>query len=328
MTANDDIELTSVTAGGHGHLDHPLLPPHQAGRILKVSFLVPGQPACSALIDLSTLCDGAAYALVLVGTADRLDAYDPLLVQVGGTATVCSLSSAALHSGESSSLALLNMAPHATSVRFEWGETLLSLTRQSVPLPFRASSVTDVPTGDLFVRLLRPEPPYEPLTPITAVTIHAQARNALVARAHGSGASPSWRIVDIGSSQSNVGTSATRLLLLNCLEASAGGTELPASAAVSGSADLQLSLGAGAQRAFEIPADGGASVDFSRGAAALGAPTELPFGEACAQSVQLIALGGVVGTTPPADGSTEPDLTPGPTHVDVADGALLGSNHL
>ena len=35
--ANDDLEIADVAPGGHGSIDHPLLPPHQAGRVLKVS---------------------------------------------------------------------------------------------------------------------------------------------------------------------------------------------------------------------------------------------------------------------------------------------------
>ena len=88
------------------------------------------------------------------------------------------------------------------------------MRRRSVALPFRASAVTDVPVGELFVRLLKPEPPFAPLTPVAVVTVHAQARNALLARAtplgNGSTSSTasasafaedslSWRLLDLTS---------------------------------------------------------------------------------------------------------------------------------
>ena len=84
VAANDDIDLVTVLPGGRSHLDHPLLPPHQSGRLLKVSFDTGGHSSntYSTLIDTALLCDGAAYAVVLMGTLDRLDLYDPLLVQV------------------------------------------------------------------------------------------------------------------------------------------------------------------------------------------------------------------------------------------------------
>ena len=111
--------------------------------------------------------------------------------QVDGTSTACSLPSAAVNAGESSSLTVINMEPRVAAVRFEWGQTLLSLTRRSVALQFRSATVTDVPVGDLFVRLLSPNPPNEPLTPIIVLTVHRQARNVVVARAEVSGATAS-----------------------------------------------------------------------------------------------------------------------------------------
>ena len=71
---------------------------------------------------------------------------------------------------------MINMEPHASPIRFQWGRTLLSLTRSSVTLPFRAATVTDVAVGELFVRLIRPDPPYEPLTPILKVRRHQPRR--------------------------------------------------------------------------------------------------------------------------------------------------------
>ena len=323
VRANDDIDLVVVPAGGHAFLDHPRIPPHQAGRILKLTFQMAGQADVSTLIDLSTLCDGAAYGVVLVGTLDQLDAFDPLLVQVGGTATSCSLSTAHVELGTSSSLAMANLAPSADhAVRFEFGTTLLSLNRMSVSLAFRGAAVTDVPVGDLFVRLLKPDPPYEPLTPIVAVTIHPQARNALVARATGAtGATDAdgvaelaWGVLDLDSGGSMIGATSTRVVLLNLLEDSTGMAPASATADVSGSYSVGgLALPHASAAAFEIHHDGGASVSFKDAAGAtLGDAASVAFGEACAQSVQLIALGGVRGET----GA----LAPGPTHVDAADG--------
>jgi hypothetical protein len=322
ITANDDLELASVAPGGRAHLDHPLLPPHQAGRLLKISFLVSGGEEYSALIDLSTLCDGAAYALVLVGTLDRLDSFDPILTQVGGTATECSLSAESVHAGTSSSLALTNMASRDEEVRFEWGSTLLSLTRQSVPLGFRESVVTDVPVGDLFVRLLRPDPPYEPLTSIITVDVHEQARNALIAHASGAGASPSWSITDVGTPSTQIGATATRVLLLNYLEASAGGSRLAASASVSGGISDTRTIAAGGSVELSIAHHGGASVSFhTQTGLALGSGLSLAAGTLCAQSVQLVLLSGVLGEAPPSASAPESlDLSPQATHVDGAAG--------
>ena len=56
IVADDDIEITTVPPGGSTQLDHPLLPPHQAGQLLKVSFLMEGVTASTHYrIDLSTL---------------------------------------------------------------------------------------------------------------------------------------------------------------------------------------------------------------------------------------------------------------------------------
>ena len=316
---NDDLELMTVPAGAQGSLDHPLLPPHQAGRLLKLSFRMSDQASYSSLIDLSTLCDGAAYAIVLVGTLDRLDAYDPVLVQVGGTPSACSLSTAAVSSGASASLALVSMAPQpGASARFEFGGTLLSLNRRSVPLPFRASTVTDVPVGDFFMRLLEPDPPYKPLTSVLALTIHPQSRNVMVARATagGGGATQglSWRILDLGTDSAAIDALSTRILLLNALD-DANGNGVTVHADISGSVDQMIYLPASGMAALSFPADGGAAVSFTQatGGGALGSSVDLPFGEACAQSVQLVAIGGVLN---PTDGSD----SEGTAHVDAADG--------
>ena len=258
IAANDDIQLFDVAPGSRRHLDHPLLPPHQSGRILKISFDTGGHSSntYSTLIDLSTLCDGAAYAVVLMGTLDRLDVYDPLLVRVGGTSTTCTLSDASNNAGESSSMTMLNVAPQSASVRFEWGRTLLSLTRRSVALPFRGSTVSDVPVGELFVRLLKPDPPNEPLTPILVVNTHSQARNAILAYAYpvasdsvlpggqhtvgiythgrsGSNTSTSasstagrplaWRLADLTSQAEVIPAGQVRALVVSAYEDGAGG---------------------------------------------------------------------------------------------------------
>ena len=309
--ANDDLELMGVPAGGHGHLDHPLLPPHQAGRILKISFKMGGQAAVSSLIDLSTLCEGAAYALVLVGTLDRLDAYDPVLVQVDGTPTACSLPSAAVSSGESASLAFVSMASHPqASARVEFGSTLLSLNRRSVPLQFAASTVTDVLTGDCFMRLVKPDPPFAPLTPVLLVKVHPQSRNVVVARASGHGAELGWQLTDLGSQGDPISADSTRVLLLNMLDDSAGGGGSPVSVDVSGSISQTITLLPQETAAFEYPSDGGALVKFTDVATgtAVGEAISIPFGDACPQSVQLVAAGGVLGSQIRT------------VHVDAADG--------
>lgn len=307
--ANDDLELVGVPAGGQGILDHPLLPPHQAGRILKFSFVMAGQRAVSALIDLSTLCDGAAYALVVVGTANRLDAYDPVLMQVDGTPIACSLSSASVASGKSASLALLSMAPMAgTTARFEFGTTLLSLDRRTVPLAFGDATVTDVPIGDFFMRLLQPDPPFAPLTPVMAVSVAAQSRNVVIARTRADRSGElAWQLVDLGAGASTIAAGSTRVLLLNTLEGADGGGFV-VSATVRGSAERTLTLMSGGSATIDYPSDGGMSISFAAAGAFVGLEVQLPFGEACPQSVQLVAVGGIVGSS----ASTK--------HVDAADG--------
>ena len=333
VVANDDIQLLTVSPGSRGQLDHPRLPPHQAGRLLKVTFDTGGHSSnkYSTLIDVSTLCEGAAYAFVLMGTLDRLDLYDPLLVQVDGTSTACSLPTAAVNAGHSSSLTVINMEPHAAAVRFEWGQTLLSLTRRSVALQFRSATVTDVPVGDLFVRLLMPDPPNQPLTPIIVVTVHRQARNVVIARAEASGATANaggsaaitplqgmlWRLADLTSAAEVISSSSTRALLVNALEDSSG-AEVGVNVQVTGSLSRSLSLPPGGHTTLDYPSNGGLSVTFRDGSTALGVPSELPFGDACSQSVQLIVVGGVRGSAAPTSAGAV-DASPGATHVDGAD---------
>ena len=58
VVANDDIQLLTVLPGSRGQLDHPQLPPHQAGRLLKVSFDTGGHSSnkYSTLIDVCLRC--------------------------------------------------------------------------------------------------------------------------------------------------------------------------------------------------------------------------------------------------------------------------------
>ena len=319
VRANDDIDLVVVPAGGHAFLDHPRIPPHQAGRILKLTFQMAGQADVSTLIDLSTLCDGAAYGVVLVGTLDQLDAFDPLLVQVGGTATSCSLSTAHVELGTSSSLAMANLAPSADhAVRFEFGTTLLSLNRMSVSLAFRGAAVADVPSATSS-SASSPDPPHEPLTPIVAVTIHPQARNALVARdwrdrrdRRRRRRQLAWGVLDLGSGGSMIGATSTRVVLLNLLEESTGMAPAGATADVGGSYSVGgLALPHASAAAFEIHHDGGASVASRTRPARPSATRRAPPWRGL-RAVALIALGGVRGETGAAPGptpSTRPTAT-------------------
>ena len=49
-----------------------------------MSFRTDDGESYSRLFDLTKLCAGAAYAFVLSGTLDRVDQYDPLVVQARG----------------------------------------------------------------------------------------------------------------------------------------------------------------------------------------------------------------------------------------------------
>ena len=332
VIANDDITLMNVAPGARGYLDHPLLPPHQSGRLLKISFDTGGHSSntFSTMIDISALCDGAAYGVVLMGTLDRLDLYDPILVTVGGTSTACSLSTASVDAGTTSSLAMMNAAAHSVSVRFEWGQTLLALTRRSVALPFGGHDVTDVPVGSLFVRLLHPLPPYEPLTPIMVVHIHHQSRNAIVASASGllrpnglpqADSQLSWRLEDLTSVDTVIGATSVRAHIFNAFTDEFG-VDAPVGAAVSGAMSQSLSLSAGGHQKVDYPVDGGLSIAFADGATALGEPAQIAFGEACAQSLQLVVIAGRRGEVPPVPPLTirSVDLSPRAIYVDGAAG--------
>ena len=57
----------------------------------RSSDAVTGATTSGLLVDLSTLCDQAAYAVVFTGTAEFTDSYDPMVMQVDGNADKCSL---------------------------------------------------------------------------------------------------------------------------------------------------------------------------------------------------------------------------------------------
>jgi len=193
----------------------------------------------------------------------------------------------------------------------------------------RSCARQDVPVGDLFVRLIHPDPPNQPLTPVLQLTVHPQARNVIVARAAASATSGgtadatlalTWRLLDLSSLSTGIGAATTRALLVNAVEDS-GGVEVGVSVDVSGAVSQALSLPAGGHVPVDFPASGGVSIAFrDSSGSALGNPAQLADGQACEQSVQLVAVGGVLGTSTSATGSSSVATTPGPTHVDVANG--------
>jgi hypothetical protein len=221
----------------------------------------------------------------------------------------------------------------------------------------RSCARQDVPVGDLFVRLIHPDPPNQPLTPVLQLTVHPQARNVIVARAAASATSGgtadatlalTWRLLDLSSLSTGIGAATTRALLVNAVEDS-GGVEVSGrhytprqwlltpvvdgrlgascrrqvgvSVDVSGAVSQALSLPAGGHVPVDFPASGGVSIAFrDSSGSALGNPAQLADGQACEQSVQLVAVGGVLGTSTSATGSSSVATTPGPTHVDVANG--------
>lgn len=171
--------------------------------------------------------------------------------------------------------------------------------------------LTDVAVGDLFVRLLEPDPPYAPLTAAMRIVIQPQARNALVAlRSGDAGGVPTWHISSLAGGQ--IDASSVRLLMINGM-VDVGGAFIDAAATVRGSTSQQLTLPAGGGTAtVELPADGGADVTFTRGGGSALVSASLPFGEACAQSLQLMVLSGRVG----ASGAEAPSAV----RIDVANG--------
>ena len=359
IVANDDIDLMTVAPGSFAALDHPLIAPHQSGQLLKISFLMAGVTASThMLVDLSTLCDGAAYAFALVGTLDQSDTFDPTLLRVDGTPTACSLPSSVVDLGESSALSMLHAEPTAARAQFEWGATLLSLNYNSVALSFGESVTTDVATGDVFIRLRSPVAPYAPLSPIMQVSVRPQARNALLAtRSHvahhdGGGSSrTSWQVVDVGGQFSAVPASTVKLVVRNELRERRALDGLPAGSqglsvnAIIGTrtahhiGSAPATLGAAAATEVTLAETGGATVGFTLGSDAsrsLGRSVDLADGVACAQSMQLVALIGSIDPTAPAPPPSAPapppasngapapppldPFAPRAVHIDVADG--------
>ena len=102
--ARDDTPLMQISPGESQSFDNSLIAPHAAGQLVKITFQTSPSAStsisASILIDLSTLCDGAAYTLTFVGTANRLDSFDPQVVKVDGSAAECSLSTAPVLAGE------------------------------------------------------------------------------------------------------------------------------------------------------------------------------------------------------------------------------------
>jgi len=180
LTANDDIRLLEVPPGTVRAIDHPLIAPHEAGQLLKLSLSTSSSTSTSILVDLSELCDGAAYASILVGTPDQADLYDPTLMRVDGTRSRCSLPPTPVHSGNTSTLTMVNLQPSDGRVVFNWGPSVLMLQKFSIPLIFGQSAVTEVPHGKLFMRLLRDELDLEQLVPPAAYMIVPQQRNIMV----------------------------------------------------------------------------------------------------------------------------------------------------
>ena len=85
LTVNDDIEVLRVLPGTVRAIDHPRIAPHEAGQLLKLSLTTSSATSTAIMIDLSVLCDGAAYASILVGTPETTDNHDPMLIRVDGT---------------------------------------------------------------------------------------------------------------------------------------------------------------------------------------------------------------------------------------------------
>ena len=323
ILANDDVELLTVPPGGYASMDHPLLPPNQAGQLLKVSFAMPGVSASThVLLDLSTLCDGAAYAMVLVGTLSHVDAYDATVMQVGGTDTACQLPSSVVSSGASSSLALINAAAVPQRVRFQWGKTLLSLNYQSVPLAFGAAATTDVGVGEIFVRLRRPDPPYEPLSPISTVRIQRQSRNVLLARDRppvNVSTSHVWSLTDAGAGREQIAPLTLNMIVFNALEDGVGAA-IGAGVTLSGAISTTVILSADSSAAFAVDADDTRGVGlrffYPSDPTVTLASAQLEGATACAQSMVIVTLCGRRGAT--AEGAFVP--TPRAVHVDVAAG--------
>ena len=348
VVANDDIELMSVAVGSFAAFDHPLVAPHQAAQLLKLSFIMPGITASTHIrIDLSTLCEGAAYAIVLVGTLSHLDLFDPVLMRIDGTSSACSLPASVVDAGASSSLAMLNVEPSTEAVRIEWGPSLLALNYRTAVLGFGAVTIADVAVGNIFARVLSTQPPYVPLSPIYCVTIHNQARNVLLLKRStgdsgggGGGGSAScgfvssrsasalrWRVADEGSSRAQVAASTVRLLVINELRARSGtvSTSTSTSATLPGLTARALlssallfnasaSLPAGGSTEVVLPQAGGATVRFSQvmdQSRALGRPAVLNDGVACAQSLQLVVLIGSASPSAPAPPPLPPARPPG-----------------
>ena len=102
-------------------------------------------------------------------------------MQVDGNADKCSLPTVAVDTGASAPLAFVNAHPSGCPVIFEWGASVLTLSRRTRLLAFGDHELTDAPLGDLYVRLVLGEPPYEPLSEPMRVTVAPQPRNLFVA---------------------------------------------------------------------------------------------------------------------------------------------------
>ena len=185
VSANGNVPLLDVEPGGMATIDHVLIEPHAHEQVLMLGFrssdAVTGATTSGLLVDLSTLCDQAAYAVVFTGTAEFTDSYDPMVMQVDGNADKCSLPTVAVDTGASAPLAFVNAHPSGCPVIFEWGASVLTLSRRTRLLAFGDHELTDAPLGDLYVRLVLGEPPYEPLSEPMRVTVAPQPRNLLVA---------------------------------------------------------------------------------------------------------------------------------------------------
>ncbi len=232
VTIDDDIDLLTLAPGEMCSLDYELIAPHTSGQLVKFAATSDAGESASNLVDLSTLCEGAAYVHLLGGTPSGDDEYDPLLMRVDGTGTACTLPPSPVVEDDTAPLVLINLHPSGRRVIFNYGRSLLQMTKSTRILGYGERVLTEVPVGELYIRLREETSPYAQLVPPSLVTIRAQARNVMVAldaSATGSGASTDsctqasssaledWRLVALGSQDQPIPATQTRLLLLNAL---------------------------------------------------------------------------------------------------------------
>jgi hypothetical protein len=324
-TFDDTLPFFVFPAGGLRTYDHSLFAEHERGNILKVSMrgvaaAPPADVSAAIQIVLSTMCDGAAYAILLVGTLS-----DPELMPVAGAADSCEGTAAALDVAESAPLVLVNLQP-AAAVQLAWGDSCIKMKRKSVPLAFGQTQHAEVlaTQGGLFMRLRQAGavPPYTWLTAPARLSVATQARNAAVVMALPSapetdvasiacGEVPQampWTLLPVGSGP-DIGAGRVRVVLLHALQHAGNASLLHVSARFGWGVDAgsgpppppPMALTLAADVSLDLEARGTLYVHYDvtddGAASTVTAGFFLP--ELCARTGVLMALAGMLG----ADGA-------------------------